>query len=282
MPMQATERRKTNGDNGKQPTSFMDFLFQCLRSRKPSKVEIWISAISAFLGFLVWSNPNWLPGVLHNLFQETKDWLVWVVVFGGEFFYRLFMSPYWLHLSSQQRIWELEKANTNLQEAFVAKLAIKCASNIDGCAVPFGHAGHGRIFRVSVRNCGVAPIRECRAFLVCVESGGKKLWSGDQVNLSWAPSEDPDSECKNLLNSLDYYLDVVGIEVGTNTPWNFRPGTKNHKWNIHPQFNQLFMNGEGDYVFTISIGAPSIPTVTHRFLLRWTGNFQTSDMQMLD
>lgn len=262
--------------------SFFNFLGQCLRSRKPSRVDFLVAAFSALLGIVVWTNPTWLPNAIRTFFQDTESWLVWVVFFGTEFIYRTLMSPYWLHLSSQNRISELEHDNADLKHAFESKLEIACAADIDGCKAGFGHASHGRIFRVAVRNPGVEPIRECRAILVRIETNDKRLWSGDQINLAFQPSDSLDSECKTLTNDLEYYLDVVGVEIGSNTPWNFRPGTKGHKWVSSPAFEQLFSAGKGDYVFTISFTAPAITTITKRFLLHWTGNIQSAEMYMID
>jgi len=280
MDMKEYQQNPKKHTHTKSP-GFFNFLSQCLRSRKPSRVDFLVAAFSALFGIVVWINPAWLPSGIRTFIQDTESWLIWVVLFGAEFIYRTLMSPYWLHISSQNRIGELEKDNADLQDAFKPKLDVACAAEIDGCKAGFGHAGHGRIFRVAVRNPGVEPIRECRAILVRIESNGKRLWNGDQINLAFQPSESSDSECKTLVNDLEYYLDVVGVETGSNTPWNFRPGTKGHKWLSSPAFEQLFNAGEGDYVFTISFSAPSIATITKQFLLRWTGSFSSAEMHMI-
>ncbi|MBB5035162.1 hypothetical protein [Prosthecobacter vanneervenii] len=257
------------------------FLVTCIKTLRFSKADGFIAFFSAVLGTLGYFKPSWLPAGMISFFQGTDSWLPYVFFTTAEVIYRAVSSPYQVFLSCLKRIDELEAQNISLNSALEPHLYISCSPSIDGCKAGFGHAGNGRIFRVEVRNSGIFEINECRAVLLKIEKNGVKLWSGDHITLAFQPSELPDSQCKKISHDVPYYLDVVGVEVGSNRAWRFRPGTKEHHWPTNPHFDDLFQDGVGNYAFTISFTASKTATITKEFRFDWTGDLASAEMHLV-
>jgi len=87
-------------------------------------------------------------------------------------------------------------------------------------------------------------------------------WGPDNAILTFAPAAGVDSEAKTIHKGVAEYLDVIFVlPIDAMGQLVLLPGTKNHLWNGHPQFNQIF-NEVGEYILTIQLVAHGMDPLT--------------------
>jgi hypothetical protein len=112
-------------------------------------------------------------------------------------------------------------------------------------------------------------VHGCRAYLREIR-GETKRWEGHE-QLTFQPSESPDTLSKAIFASIKYRLDILLlISTGGIVVCNH-----NRVWTSFPNLNDLF-SAHGSYNLRIDIGGEDASGETFLLCFNWTGNWQTS------
>lgn len=112
-------------------------------------------------------------------------------------------------------------------------------------------------------------VSACKAYLREIR-GGNKHWKG-QEQLTFEPSEAPDSLSKALFAKIKYNLDVLLlVSTGEIVVCNH-----SRAWARWPRLNEIFATC-GPYDLIIDIGGENAPGETFKLRFDRTGNWQTS------
>jgi hypothetical protein len=112
-------------------------------------------------------------------------------------------------------------------------------------------------------------VSACKAYLREIR-GGNRGWKG-QEQLTFEPSEAPDSLSKALFEKIKYNLDVL-LLVSTG---DIIVCNHSHMWPRLPRLFDLFAV-HGPYDLIIDIGGENAAGETFELRFDWTGNWQTS------
>lgn len=126
--------------------------------------------------------------------------------------------------------------------------------------------------RVSIQSGTV--VHGCKAYLT--EIKGEKSWSGNE-QLTFSPSEAPDSLSKAVHAGVPYLLDVLRIT----SDGEIHVCNHNREWPRFPRLRDLFA-APGWYELTLNLAGEDAKGEAFAIQFEWTGNWQTSFLHNAD
>lgn len=175
--------------------------------------------------------------------------------------------------------------NLDLQDQLAPKLEVRCGRKTEGSITGDTrlnlHDGIGwhsyvcRFFRLAVISTTGEVVTECRGLLTGIERGGEKLWGGDTQPLTFAPGGAPDSLSKTIHDTPEF-LDLLCV-TNAGAIMIAAPAMR---WRFAPPA-QIF-SSTGDYILKIVIQGKSIRPIKASILFKWTGSWDTSDLELIE
>lgn len=131
--------------------------------------------------------------------------------------------------------------------------------------------------RLIISTKSIPEITGCQGHLVQIDHGGKKIWSGVNLLLSFAPAEDLDATNKTIRTGNTYHLDVAIVSENSEV----RIENATRIWPAHFHSLKQIFSDTGDYFLTISVaGARTVPTIK-RVRLNLAKNYRDCFLEVL-
>jgi hypothetical protein len=186
--------------------------------------------------------------------------------------------------------YQLYKANAaeiaQLKEQARPKLKCSFSANEPGCVRPNtvitsqsqalgGTVVQGRVkcdyYRIKVEADGIASVADARGHLVSIKRDSTIVCDGENLPLTFAPAEQPDTRAKLICNGQPEYLDLFAITIDNRVLLI----TKDFAYPSSIQPDKLFSEA-GTYIFRVIVSTPATVATSLDVTLTWSGHRQTA------
>jgi hypothetical protein len=129
----------------------------------------------------------------------------------------------------------------------------------------------GTYYRIRVEAAGVGAIH-CTASIPWIKRNGRDWFDGENLLMTFAPSERPNAETKEVRPGVPEYVDVLFVANDF-----VLPTTKGFIGPSSVDFENMFAN-PGEYVFHLVLTSPTSSPVGHEIKLIWKGTAEASQV----
>jgi hypothetical protein len=231
----------------------------------------WVSLVTGFIvAGLIWYFPKWTHDHVSDRMNAFLIGLVPLLAGAGVFLVRWIYSSY--------AVFKIERDKRIALEGRLAP----CLSVSTDTARSIAHAWWDRgtrmmtFFRVIVSSLSSSNIEDATGYLVSIEKDSKMMWDSEDVPLTFARGEDPDTLCKRIEAGGKYPLDVVVVRNDDNRLF---LGTLNRTWPCFKSLEEIFSE-KGDYIINLRIAAKDCSPVHAKVKFKWTGNVNTCEIAL--
>jgi len=162
--------------------------------------------------------------------------------------------------------YEREAATPQLEQS-AWRFTVRCGTDLYSNNILVGNVP-GRYLQAQITVS--QAVSACKAYLTEIRGGNRPPWQG-QEQLTFEPSESPDSLSKAVFENIKYRLDVLLlVSTGDIVVCNH-----NRIWARWPRLKDIFAT-HGSYDLIIDIGGENAVGETFKLRFDWNGNWQTS------
>lgn len=266
------------------------FYWECVKYAWRGSIEF-ANAWAPILGALVlWLFSEWkemkvpLPDTLLGNIGLTLSFLLagWIVTFGIRLF---LLAPAHLYEKTARR-------TSDLEIAMKPKLVCLFGKDITGCIRPntkltfttisnTGQAHQSVVdttwYRVAVKASGVGHVSKCSARLTSIKRNSRDWFDGENLALTFAPAELPNSDMKDIYDGTIEHLDLFAISHD-NRIILVTKGFPSYPSSV--DVANMF-SSNADYLFHIIVSSPDSVSIIHEVLLKWRGDWKTAEVSAL-
>jgi hypothetical protein len=219
-------------------------------------IDLWTGLLAAAIGVL----DHYLP---QAQLMTGYGWQIPIWVLLSVIAMRLLLAPYWIYLEQSGKL-------TSLEQALRPRLKCSFDMNDPGCvrrnatlATQFRTDSQPNIvqqvqrsvdyYRLKVESDFSGAATDCCGHLVAIKRGAAPLFEGENLLLTFAPAERPDSTAKTICHGIPEYLDFLVIAEGDEV---ILP-TLGFRGPSGISYDQLF-SISGDYTLRVVISSSSL------------------------